>query len=118
MTPARLALLWTVGILVACSLPGSAVPESPVLPVTIDKWVHVFMFLGFGSLWSAAAPGRGWAVFGAGVAYAVGIELWQGALPIGRSPDPLDALADVAGLAAGLGLAAWVRRRGGQRSGG
>ena len=110
MSATRLAVLWTVAILVACSVPGPALPEAPETPLSVDKWVHVAMFLGFGVLWALAAPGRGWAVFGAGVAYAVGIELWQGALPIERSPDPFDALADVVGLVAGLGLAAWVRR--------
>ncbi len=111
MTPTRLAVLWTVAILIACSVPGPALPETPQLSLSIDKWIHVAMFIGFGGLWSLAAPGRGWAVFAAGVAYAVGIELWQGALPIGRSPDPFDALADVVGLVAGVGLAALARRR-------
>ena len=107
----RLASLWTLAIAVACSLPGSSIPTSPALPLSIDKWVHVLMFLGFGGLWTLAAPRRAWAVLAAGLAYAVGTEVWQGALPIGREPDPLDALADAAGLVAGVGLAAWWGRR-------
>ena len=107
----RLAIAWTVAILVACSLPGSSIPDSPVLPLSIDKWVHAVMFLGFGSLWLTALPGRGWAVFAAGVAYAVAIEVWQAALPVGRSGDPYDALADVVGLMIGLALAAWLHQR-------
>ena len=111
----KAAIAWTVAIGVACSLPGSTIPDSPVLGV--DKWVHAGLFLGFGALWSLAAPGRAWAVLAAGLAYAVAIEVWQGALPIGRSPDPYDALADAVGLVAGLGLAAWARRRPGMDRG-
>ena len=114
----KAAVVWTVAILAACSVPGPALPQTPGLPLSVDKWVHVGMFLGFGALWSLAAPGRAWTVLAAGLAYAVAIEVWQGALPIGRSPDPYDAVADAVGLVAGLALAAWARRRGNDPGGG
>ena len=34
--------------------------------------------------------------------YATGSEVLQSALPIGRSPDPLDALIDTVGIALGF----------------
>jgi VanZ family protein len=42
-----------------------------------------------------------------GVVMAVGTEVVQGMLPWPRAMDPLDMLADVVGVAAGL----WVARR-------
>ena len=110
MTPTARAVAWTVLIVVACLVPGSSLPGVTFVPFSVDKWVHVGMFVGFGALWLAACPGRTWAVVGWGLALAVAIEVWQGALPIGRSPDPFDALADAVGLALGVGLALAVRR--------
>lgn len=87
-----------LGSLVVLFSPASGLP--PAFPGT-DKLVHVVVFgaLAVTGRW-AGLPWRGLA---AGlVAYAIGSELVQGALPLGRSPDALDVLADVAGAAAGL----------------
>lgn len=104
MTPARLAIAWTVAVLAACSIPASQLSPPTFLPFSFDKWVHVGMFVVFGLLWTRARPDRLWLVFVAGVAFGVGIEIWQGLLPIERMPDPLDAAADVVGLLIGIAL--------------
>ena len=106
MTPTRLAALWSLVILTVCSVPGQAVPFE-LLPISFDKLVHAGLFAVFGALWLRARPGKGWAIFLAGTGFGIGIELWQGTALIGRSPDPLDALADAVGLALGLGLWSW-----------
>jgi VanZ family protein len=41
------------------------------------------------------------------VTYAVGSEVLQGALPIGRSPDAVDAVVDTVGIAVGFIAARW-----------
>ncbi len=110
MTPTRLAVLWTVTVLAACSFPAAEITPPEFLPLAADKWVHAGMFLVFGVLWMQAVPNRAWAVLAAGVAFGIGTELWQGLLPIGRFPDPLDAAADVVGLAIGVPLGGWIAR--------
>ena len=110
-----LALLWTLLIAVACAIPGDRLPPTAIL--TYDKVGHFGLFVGFGFLWALALAGpagrRAGRVFAAGVAYAVFTEVAQQTVPfINRSGDPFDALADVAGLAAGLALAfAFQQRR-------
>ena len=103
----RHALLWSLAVLAACSVPGSGIPEVSFLPLSHDKWIHAAMFAGIGWLWLRAAPDRLWTIALGGVAFGLGIEVWQTALPIGRTADPLDALADIVGL--GVGLWAGVR---------
>jgi hypothetical protein len=41
------------------------------------------------------------------VTYAVGSAVLQGALPIGRNPDPVDAMVDTVGIAVRLIAAGW-----------
>lgn len=101
------AVAWTVAIFAACSIPGDALPRAPI--VSADKIVHVVMFAVFAVLWIRAAPGRGWTILAAAVAFAVGIEVWQQLPLVGRTADPWDAVADVLGAA--LGLGGWSARR-------
>ena len=103
-----LTVLWTVGILVACLVPGEMVPAVGI--VSFDKLVHVLLFAGYGVLWLRVAPARRGAVVGWGLALAVALELLQDGLPIHRSGEPLDVVADAAGLALALGIGAWARR--------
>lgn len=108
-----LAIFWTLAILAGCSIPGRDLPSVGV--PSFDKLVHVLMFAGFGVLWLRALSGavrrRAAWVVGTGAAYAVLTEFYQGLLPFERSPDPMDALANLIGL--GLGVAGWLfwRRR-------
>lgn len=108
-----LAALWSVAILAAISIPGDGLPRLD-LPLSPDKWVHVALFLVFGWLWLWAGVRAG-AVLAWGVAFAVGTEVWQGAVVPGRSGDPFDALADAAGVALAVGL--WQWRVGNVRAG-
>lgn len=105
MLPARLlALCWTLGILVACSIPGKDLPAINI--VSFDKFAHFAVFMGFGWLWMRAIRGaparRARYVLGAGFAYAVLTEIYQGLLPFERTPDPMDALANTIGLLVGV----------------
>ena len=106
-----LAVAWTLGILVACTLPGTDLPAVPLF--SADKLGHFVLFAGLGWLWMHALDvphGRRLALVGAcGLAYAGLTEIYQGFLPWERTPDLMDALANAAGLAAGL-LLYHVRR--------
>lgn len=104
-----LAILWTLGILAACSIPGRDLPRLDLLE--IDKLAHFSIFAGLGWLWMAALRTprevRTARVLVAGFCYAVLTEIYQGFLPFERTPDPLDALAN----AAGLSVSVWLYRR-------
>ena len=106
----RLAVVWTVLIVAACTVPGDQVPEVELRLISPDKAVHVAMFLGFGWLWIRAGA-RTRAVVAGGVALAFGIEAWQAVLPIGRFADPYDVVADLVGLAGGVAGGLWHRAR-------
>jgi VanZ family protein len=109
-----LAIAWSLAILVACSIPGDDLPNVD-LPLGPDKWVHAGLFFVLGALWLWAGA-RPRTVLLGGLAFAVGTELWQTALPIGRSGDPYDALADAAGLLLALGLWTYRQRRSNDRA--
>lgn len=119
---------WTCLVLVATSLPGTAVPASG--PAGLDKLLHFGLYLVLAALWSAAARrsraaghgadgtrgglGVGWLLV-PGLAIFAGLdELHQAWIP-GRSPSPADWAADLAGIAVGMWLEA--RRAGTGRSG-
>ena len=104
-----LAALWTVAIVVACSVPGPSLPPSPFL--SFDKVVHVGLFAPLAWLWRRAVGPRDGAILLAAAAFAVAIEVWQQLPAIGRSGDPADALADVAGAVLGIALARLADRR-------
>lgn len=96
LRPLPLAVLWTLGILLACSLPGESLPSVGLF--AFDKLIHFGLFAGFGVLWCWALPGRTTRVLLFGLAYAVLTEVYQGFLPFERTPDPYDALANALGL--------------------
>ncbi|HIG75316.1 MAG TPA: VanZ family protein [Bacteroidetes bacterium] len=114
MTARRtLAALWTLAVLVACSIPGDALRSFAIL--TPDKLYHALAFIGFALVWRWAGV-RPLAVLVSGIAFAVFIEVWQATLPIGRFADPYDTLADIVGLLFGLWTArvaqkAWDERQ-------
>jgi VanZ family protein len=94
------AITWTVLILVACSWPGSNLPDSPV--IGFDKVVHVGLFAGMAFLWSLRYPKQVAQVILAGIAYGIFIEIYQKYMPINRSFDWWDILADSVGVVVGV----------------
>ena len=102
-----LAVGSTALVLVACLIPGAWLRAESRMSVGVshlDKLVHGVLFAQLAWSWMRAGGGRhraAW-VLGAGAALAVLTELAQGLPAIARDPDPLDALADVAGLLVGL----------------
>ncbi|ROR89706.1 VanZ family protein [Nocardioides aurantiacus] len=76
-------------------------------PGVDDKVMHALTFCVL--TLSGALAGVGWRPLLAGLAaYAVGTEVLQHLLPIGRHGDPLDALADLVGVGVGLLVVAGV----------
>jgi VanZ family protein len=90
--------------LVVLFAPQSATPST--LPPGTDKVIHMALFAALaGTGRRAGLPVVGLAI--GLVTYAVGSEVLQGALPIGRSPDAVDAVVDTVGIAVGLIAARW-----------
>lgn len=114
-----LAGLWTVAILVACSVPATTLSSvGPAL--SYDKIAHVVLFAVFGGLWMRAlspphegtARRNGLLLLLVGSVFAVLTEAYQHLLPIRRHGDPFDALADGVGIVVGVGFyVLYVRRR-------
>ncbi len=99
-----LAIAWTLGILAACTIPGSDLPKINI--VLFDKAAHFVVFAGFGWLWMRALRGtplrNTQRVLAGGLAYTVLTEIYQGILPFDRTPDPVDVLANALGLLAAV----------------
>lgn len=93
---------WTLLILAGCSIPGNEIQKLGFNLFEADKLVHFSFFLVYGWLWSSALPehlGSKLAWVGiTGLCYGVGTEIYQGMLPWDRTPDPLDAMANMTGL--------------------
>ena len=94
----------TLGVLALLSIPGTSLPRVRLL--TVDKLVHIGLFAVLGWAWLRAFPDKAAWIFTGGVAFAVFTEVWQDQLPIGRTGDPADAVADVIGLA--LAASVWL----------
>ncbi|MES3629330.1 MAG: VanZ family protein [Longimonas sp.] len=118
-----LAALWTLGILIAVTVPASSVPDTPP-DIGVDKIVHVVMFAGFGGLWmcvlgAGSDPEEAWplwrcllVVAGTGLVLAVGTEWMQHAFLPTRDGNIYDVIANMVGLATGIGWGVWrVRGR-------
>jgi hypothetical protein len=103
-----LAALWTGLLLVLCLLPGRFLhePRTGAGISHLDKVVHAGLFAGFSLLWLSASrsPRRMAFVLIGGFVLAVATELAQSLPAIARDTDPLDALADVAGVFIGWAL--------------
>jgi hypothetical protein len=111
MLPLAHAPAWIVAsvLLVAAVVYASLVPSAPVADVgNLDKAAHALAYAAlatwFGGLFPRARYGRvGLALCGLGL----GLEILQQAMGWGRSGDPYDMAANVAGIAAGLLLGLW-----------
>ena len=99
-----LAVVWTLATLAGLFLPGSHLPDSSLLQA--DKAVHFAIFAFFGGFWMIALgdtlPRATLYILTLGLAYGILTEVGQSLLTGGREGDPLDALANAAGLATGV----------------
>lgn len=104
---ARIALF--CGILIVCLIAFN--PNTRSLPSTgWDKLNHLLAFatLGLAAWW--AYPAARWQGVAALLGFGVLIELVQSQIPA-HTADPADVLADVLGLAVGVCVARWMRRK-------
>ena len=96
------AIGWTLLILAGCSIPGQDLPDIQFDLFEEDKLIHFTFFAVYGWLWSQALPKTLPSKFAwvgiSGIVYGVGTELYQGMLPWERTPDPMDAIANILGL--------------------
>ena len=104
-----LAVGWTLLILIGCSIPGNDIPNIGFDLFEEDKLIHFTFFLVYGLLWARALPNKlpgkfAWVGI-SGILYGVGTEIYQGMLPWERTPDPLDAMANMAGLLVAIFIA-------------
>jgi len=106
LTVARwLAIVWTIIMLIGCLTPHAQVP-GPLMTYN-DKILHIAIFIPFTWLWIMAGS-RLKNVLIAGLLLGALIEGLQYVLPINRSCDIMDLIADCVGTALGAGLAlAW-----------
>ena len=105
-----LSIGWILLILALLSIPGESIPSHTLF--TFDKAGHFGVFFIGALLWLRTWPDRAMRIFVVGVAFSVGTELYQGLMPfLGRSADPYDVVADVIGLALGLGFALWLQQK-------
>lgn len=121
VTSSRTRRAWSVAGVVAlvAQLVVLYAPRVPPVPGTevagLDKLVHVAVFaaVAFTALRAGLRPAL---VVGVCLVHAVASEVVQQAVLPGRSGDPVDVLADVAGVALGTWLAA-VTASGRRRTG-
>ena len=99
-----LAIVWTIIMLIGCLTPHADVPTT--LMTMNDKFMHVVIFVPFALLWVLSGF-RLSSILIAGLLFGGLIEALQYILPINRTADWLDLVADFAGTVLGLGLA-WV----------
>jgi VanZ family protein len=85
-------------------MPGSDVPG----PQDLDKLEH-FSAYALLAVWFSGLVSRGryWAVAAGLAALGVLLEMLQQAMHLGRQADVMDVAANVAGICAGLAVAAW-----------
>lgn len=102
-----LAIGWTLSVLIASFIPGKLV--EPVVFEWTDKIAHFVLFAGFAGFWLlTASRKRTGMVLGLGLILALLTEAGQYLLPIGRSAEWLDLLADGIGLLAGYLFDRWL----------
>ncbi len=117
------ALAWTTVVLLLCLLPAGWVPEHRSTTAMfhiphLDKVVHFGLFGVLGGLWMRTSRVRDLSlgVLVLGLVLAVLTELIQGLPVISRDSDLLDAIADVAGVIAGVALVSTYRVLRGSRA--
>jgi VanZ family protein len=101
-----LAILWTIIIIILCSLPGKDLPSVDIL--NFDKVAHFGVMWLWAILWMWDKPSHS-LIFIAilGGVFGTAIEFYQERLPWERSFDWFDALADFIGACLGA-LTWWI----------
>ena len=74
-----------------------------------DKLKHAIAYLGLAVLGGLAFPNHLWRMAAGLFTFGAGAEVFQASMALGRQGDPADALANTAGIAAGLLLTLAVR---------
>lgn len=97
---------------IGCSIPGNGIPHAFT---SKDKLLHIGIFILFGYLWRRVGYSVR-SVLIAGIVYGLLIEIWQGIMPINRSFDVYDIVADSVGAALGVGAAEVLKRISGSRT--
>lgn len=114
-------LLWSGGLMALAPLsllPGTAPPTGVWdIDLSLDKVFHVIAYGGLAGIPMLALADRRWRLVCAGVVLLAGFgyEIGQAYVP-GRSFGYDDLLANIAGVALGVGLGAWIRRLPGRAS--
>ncbi|RWE90506.1 MAG: hypothetical protein E5X07_30045 [Mesorhizobium sp.] len=114
---ARIVFLITLaGVLLLTLLPARFLPDfGTAVTLYDDKLQHAIAFAVLAALGSLGWPGhKAWLVVLLAFTGAA-IEVLQGAQLIGRDLDGFDWVADCAGMALGLTIAGWTKRRVGRR---
>jgi VanZ family protein len=105
--PLTLAILWTIFIMVLLTIPGKSIPSVSIFE--FDKLIHAGLFFVLTVAWLRAVAGRyvykAVLVVGAILIFSFVSEWFQEVLPIGRTADVFDAVADSIGAL--IGLATW-----------
>lgn len=102
-----LAIAWTIIMLIGCLTPHDEIPSE--LTAWNDKSLHILIFAPFTMLWMLTGLRMGYALV-AGLLFGILIEILQYALPINRSADWKDVVADCIGTVLGVVLAiVWQR---------
>jgi VanZ family protein len=119
MLPLRHRGLWvaTSAVLVAATVYASLVPNPSLsVPGNCDKVEHFATYCGLAVWFTGLYPRtRYWKVVLGLLVLGLGLEVAQGVMQLGRSAEPLDMVANAAGVGAGLALALvltgnWARR--------
>jgi VanZ family protein len=98
---------WTLLIMVLLTIPGRSIPSVGIFE--FDKLVHAGLFFVLTILWLEALSGgrvaRAISVVALIIAFSFLTEWYQELMPIGRTADVFDAIADSVGAL--LGIAFW-----------
>lgn len=98
-TTKTIAWLWSLLIIILCSIPAKSIPDAPI--AGFDKIVHVGLFVIWSILWLLATQGKIIQIIVLGVIFGIGIEIYQQLMPLHRTFDWWDALADAVGILLG-----------------
>jgi len=106
--PVRLSLyaLAVAILLVICVVPSQKLPD----PGTGDRFEHAAAWFVLTVTGYLLAPNRRLAIPVFALAFGLVIEVLQGVMGLGRHADPLDVVADVVGVTAGVAAFLATRR--------